>query len=87
MTSNIIDAIAAGTPPSEVTQEIKDVLYAKATNRIDDYRTVAAANLFTNSEEEAAEEGTEEWWSKSFIAKLTHLLQSKLPLTWVTPRQ
>ncbi len=60
MTSNIIDAIAAGTPPSEVTQEIKDVLYAKATNRIDDYRTVAAANLFTNSEEEAAEEETEE---------------------------
>jgi len=57
MTSNIIDAIAAGLSPSEVSQEIKDVLYSKATNRIDDYRTVAAANLFVGSEE--AEEETE----------------------------
>jgi hypothetical protein len=57
MSSSIIDAIAAGTPPSEVSQEIKDVLFAKATNRIDDYRTVAAANLFGNGN---AEEEVEE---------------------------
>lgn len=55
MTSSIIDAIAAGTPPSEVTQEIKDVLFSKASERIDDYRKVAASNLFVGSEEEEAE--------------------------------
>ena len=59
MTSSIIDAIAAGTPPSEVTQEIKDVLFAKATDRIDDFRHVAAANLFAGSEEEVEEETAE----------------------------
>ena len=46
MSSNIIDAIASGSSPSDVTQEIKDILFAKSAERIDDYRQVAANHLF-----------------------------------------
>ncbi len=56
MSSNIIDAIASGSSPSEVTQEIKDILFAKSSERIDDFRQVAASNLF-QGEEEAEEQG------------------------------
>tara|TARA_B100001059_G_scaffold26495_1_gene21318 strand:+ start:37234 stop:37404 length:171 start_codon:yes stop_codon:yes gene_type:complete len=50
MSSNIIDAIASGSSPSEVTQEIKDILFAKSSERIDDFRQVAASNLFQGEE-------------------------------------
>ena len=56
MSSNIIDAIASGSSPSEVTQEIKDILFAKSSERIDDYRKVAASNLF-GDKEESGEQG------------------------------
>ena len=55
MASNIVDAIASGSSPSEVTQEIKDILFAKSTERINDYRQVAASNLF-QGQQEAEEE-------------------------------
>ena len=51
MSSNIVDAIASGSSPADVTQEIKDILFAKSAERIDDYRKVAAANLFRGEEE------------------------------------
>jgi len=57
MSSNIIDAIASGSSPSEVTQEIKDVLFAKSSERIDDFRQVAASNLF-----QGEEEGEDQGW-------------------------
>ena len=50
MSSNIIDAIASGSSPSDVTQEIKDILFAKSAERIDDYRQVAASHLFQGQE-------------------------------------
>ena len=56
MTSHIVDAIASGSSPSEITQEIKDVLFAKSNERIDDYRYAAAANLFVNQEDSDEEE-------------------------------
>lgn len=46
MADNIVDAIASGVSPAEVAQEIKDILFAKASERVDDYREVAAAKLF-----------------------------------------
>ncbi len=56
MASNIVDAIASGSSPSEVTQEIKDILFAKSSERIDDYRQAAASNLFQGQEESEVEE-------------------------------
>jgi hypothetical protein len=56
MASNIVDAIASGSSPSEVTQEIKDILFAKSAERISDYREVAASNLFQGQEESEVEE-------------------------------
>ena len=55
MSSNIVDAIASGGAPSEVSQEIKDILFGKASERIDTYRQVAATRLF-DSEESVEEE-------------------------------
>ena len=57
MNANIIDAIVAGETPSSISQEIKDVLFSKAAERVDDYRTVAAARLFAGDSEEG--QGTE----------------------------
>jgi len=56
MSSNIIDAIAAGTSPADIAQEIKDVLFSKSAERIDDYRQVTADRLFAGQEEEGGEE-------------------------------
>lgn len=46
MSSNIVDTIVSGGAAHEIAQEIKDSLYAKAVDRVDTYREVAAANLF-----------------------------------------
>ncbi|AOV62068.1 hypothetical protein BOW86_gp144 [Synechococcus phage S-CAM7] len=56
MASNIVDAIASGSSPSEVTQEIKDILFAKSSERIDDYRHAAASHLFQGQDQTEAEE-------------------------------
>ena len=60
MSSNIIDAIASGSSPSDVTQEIKDILFAKSAERIDDYRQVAASHLYQGREEVVEVETEEE---------------------------
>lgn len=56
---NVIDAIAAGETPANISQEIKDILFSKASERIDTYKGVVATRLFDGDE---AEEG-EEWYS------------------------
>lgn len=56
MSSNIVDAIAAGTSPAEISQEIKDILFAKSSERIDTYREVAASRLFDSGESVDSEE-------------------------------
>lgn len=56
MADNIVDAVASGVSPSDVAQEIKDILFSKASERVDDYRQVTAARLFSGSEEDGAEE-------------------------------
>jgi len=58
MAESIVDAIASGVSPSDVAQEIKDILFSKSSERIDDYRKVASSHLFVGSEEEV--EGEEE---------------------------
>ena len=59
MSENIVDAIVSGASPADISQEVKDALFAKSVERIDTYRKVAAANLFGGSEEAAVEGGEE----------------------------
>lgn len=42
----IVNLIGSESPASDITDKIKDVLYAKASERIDDYRTDVASSLF-----------------------------------------
>lgn len=56
MSSNIVDAIASGVGPADISQEIKDSLFGKTAERIDTYRQVASARLFGSEESEAEEE-------------------------------
>ena len=63
MDSRIVDAIVSGSSPTEISQEIKDILYSKATERVETYRSVVADRIFdgeTTEEEVGSEEGGEE---------------------------
>jgi len=52
---NVIDLIATDAKPSEVSDAIKAVLYAKAAERIDAARPIVAADLFGETEQEDQE--------------------------------
>lgn len=56
MADNIVDAIASGVSPAEVAAEVKDILFSKASDRVDDYRQVVANKLFAGEVAEGGEE-------------------------------
>ena len=56
---NVVDAIAVGQGPADMSQEIKDALYSKASERIDTYRSVVADRLMSGQEVESGEEQVE----------------------------
>lgn len=60
--SEIIDAIIDDRSASEVSDAIKDVLFAKSSGRIDDMRGTVATSLFgaPDQEEEDEEYDSEE---------------------------
>ena len=60
MASNIVDTIASGASPADITQEIKDILFTKSAERISDFRQVAAANLFGSEAETEVDVDDEE---------------------------
>jgi len=47
----LLDAIVNDESPSKISDQIKDVLFAKSAERIDAFRPVAADSLFGNSDE------------------------------------
>jgi len=49
---NIIDLIATDASPAEVSDAIKNVLYAKATEKIEVARPIVAASMFGEQEYE-----------------------------------
>ena len=49
---NVIDLIATDAKPSEVSDAIKAVLYAKAAERVDAARPIVASSMFDNAEYE-----------------------------------
>lgn len=70
---DLIDMIAAGDSQSQVSDRIKDLLFAKSAERIDAVRPYAAASLFGEEDSESYEddesdededeyEEEEDWW-------------------------
>lgn len=56
----IIDLIATDSAPSEISNKIKEVLFAKAAERVEASRPLVASALFGDSENE--DQVSEEDW-------------------------
>ena len=56
---NIIDLIAQDSAAAKVSDEIKDILYGKAAEKIDQFRPNVAKSMFDPSESEEEEVETE----------------------------
>jgi hypothetical protein len=48
----LMDMIVADESPSQISDKIKDILFAKTAEKIDAFRPVVASNLFDNGEVE-----------------------------------
>ena len=47
-----MDMIATDESPSQISDKIKDLLFAKASERVDSFRPIVASNLFGQSVKE-----------------------------------
>ena len=52
----LMDMIAADESPSNISNKIKDILFAKSAERVDNVKPELASSMFTDSEEETEEE-------------------------------
>ena len=57
--TNVLDMIATDASPAEITDTLKSMIYAKAGEKIDGMKGYAAASLFGQEPEPAAELETE----------------------------
>lgn len=48
----LMDMIIADESPSQISDKIKDLLFSKASEKIDDFRPTVAASMFSQQEEE-----------------------------------
>lgn len=48
----LIDLIVTDQSPSDVSEKIKELLYAKAANRVDSFRPEVASSMFGNNEDQ-----------------------------------
>ena len=53
---DLLDMIAADESPSQISDKIKDLLFAKAAERVDDFKPMVASNMFNDNEEYTEEE-------------------------------
>tara|TARA_R100001463_G_scaffold107879_1_gene162449 strand:- start:599 stop:772 length:174 start_codon:yes stop_codon:yes gene_type:complete len=53
---DLMDMIISDESPSQITDKIKEVLYAKSAERIDMIKPVIAADMFNNDEQDSSEE-------------------------------
>lgn len=47
-----MDMIVANESPSQISDTIKDMLYARASQKVEDLKPIVASALFSNSSEE-----------------------------------
>ena len=55
---DLLDMITTDESPSQVSDKIKELLFAKSAEKIDEYRPSVASSLF--SDEESVEDAEEE---------------------------
>ena len=53
-----MDMIVTDESPSQISDKIKDLLFAKAGEKVDEFRSVVASSIFDNPTQEYDEE---EW--------------------------
>ena len=53
---NIIDLIATDSAPTDISKNIHDLLYQKATSKIENMRSAVASQMFDGTEEETSED-------------------------------
>jgi hypothetical protein len=51
----LMDMIVSDESPSQISDKIKDILFAKAAERVDAYKPIAANSLFGNEVEDTEE--------------------------------
>jgi len=56
---DLLDMIASEESPTKITDKIKDILYAKASERVDAYKPSVANSLFNSEVEDSAEESSD----------------------------
>ena len=58
--ANLIDLVLQDSPAHEISDAIKDILYAKSAERLEAGRPVVAADLFGDEEEYYEDDVTQE---------------------------
>lgn len=58
---DLMDMISADESPSQISDKIKEILFAKASKNIDDFRPTVSNSMFN-------QEGQEEEWYEIFRA-------------------
>lgn len=56
---DLLDMIIADESPSQVSDKIKELLFAKSAQKIDDFRPIVAADMFGEDEEDKEDEENE----------------------------
>jgi len=52
----LIDLIATQQPATDISDKIKDILFAKASEKIDSFRPEVAASIFGNGNQDHSED-------------------------------
>ena len=52
---DLMDMIASDSPPSEISDKIKDLLFSKASEKVDEFRPTVATTMFPQEEEQEEE--------------------------------
>lgn len=55
---DLLDMIAADESPSQISDKIKELLFVRSAEKIDQFRPVVANSMFNNTVEDSVEE---EW--------------------------
>jgi hypothetical protein len=53
---DLLDMIVADGAPSQISDKIKELLFTKSAEKIDNFRPIVANSMFNGSTEEAEEE-------------------------------
>jgi len=53
---DLLDMIAADESPSQISDKIKELLFAKSSEKIDEFRPIVANSMFNGETEEEVEE-------------------------------